>query len=464
MGIIRTGNIHTIRIWLTGFNILTRDNVIVSPNNVGYLPTINAAPTQMSTVNEVLNQSLSIMQSLALKKIVCVFDQALYAKAVEIIWKHPDKFENTIIIRLGVFHTICTLLATIGKRFQDAGLRDLCIESSGIAEGSISGVMDGRKYNRAVRLHKLVYEALKRLIWKGFLLWLNDTHPNDIEHMDETVRIIDSLAELSQESFQLVLENKSFVRIMDLLDVYQEVLRVGNGCLSKFWMSYIDMVEILLGLIRASREGDWILHLASIRAMIPWCFAYDRLNYARYLPYYYAKMTQLPTEHPDVYAKFMQGGFSVQLDSTNPFGKIPVDQTIEETVNKDTQTPGGTKGFSMKAGAVSRYYLTAEYRSKYLRALRNMVGQNKSKLSHPDLQSPRIKKDEADVKSLIDMMENNWLNPFTVEVRDLVNLSTGCVAPPDIAKDLLRANAIGEDAYDVQAAKIRFGYTIGKIP
>ena len=62
------------------------------------------------------------------------------------------------------------------------------------------------------------------------------------------------------------------------------------------------------------------------------------------------------------------------------------------------------------------------------------------------------------------MMENNWLNPFTVEVRDLVNVSTDCVAPPDIAKDLLRANAIGEDAYDIQAAKIRFGYTIGKIP
>ena len=78
------------------------------------------------------------MQSLNLTKIVCVLGQALYAKAVEITWKHPDKFQNTIIVRLGVFHTICTLLSTIGKRFQDAGLRDLCIESGVIAEGSIA--------------------------------------------------------------------------------------------------------------------------------------------------------------------------------------------------------------------------------------------------------------------------------------------------------------------------------------
>ena len=46
---------------------------------------------------------------------------------------HPDKFKMTIIIGFGVFHIICTLLAIGGKRFQDAGLQDLCIESGVIA-------------------------------------------------------------------------------------------------------------------------------------------------------------------------------------------------------------------------------------------------------------------------------------------------------------------------------------------
>ena len=40
----------------------------------------------------------------------------------------------------------------------------------------------------------------------------------------------------------------------------------------------------------------------------------------------------------------MNGGFSVQLGSENPFGKLSADQVIEETVNKDTQTSGGTNG------------------------------------------------------------------------------------------------------------------------
>ena len=45
----------------------------------------------------------------------------------------------------------------------------MCIESDVIADGSISGVMDGRKYSRTVRLLKLVNETLIRLTWKGFL-------------------------------------------------------------------------------------------------------------------------------------------------------------------------------------------------------------------------------------------------------------------------------------------------------
>jgi len=66
-----------------------------------------------------------------------------------------------------------------------------------------------------------------------------------------------------------------------------------NGNLSAFWMSFVDMSEILLGIIRASREGNWPLHLISVRKMIPWSFAYDRTNYARYLPVYFAQMSML---------------------------------------------------------------------------------------------------------------------------------------------------------------------------
>ncbi|CAH3164949.1 unnamed protein product, partial [Porites lobata] len=70
-----------------------------------------------------------------------------------------------------------------------------------------------------------------------------------------------------------------------------------------------------------------------------------------------AYMTHLEETHPEAHEFLKYGGFSVQIGDQNPFGRVPVDQTCEETVNKDTQTAGGTKCFSLKAGAVSKYYI-----------------------------------------------------------------------------------------------------------
>ena len=80
---------QSISSW-TGFNILTRGGITVLQDNIGYLYTINAPVTQISTINKVLNHSLAIMQHLELSKIVCPFDQALHTTAAEIIWKHSE--------------------------------------------------------------------------------------------------------------------------------------------------------------------------------------------------------------------------------------------------------------------------------------------------------------------------------------------------------------------------------------
>lgn len=97
----------------------------------------------MATVNEALNRSLTIMQSLHLTSVVCVFDQAIYAKAFEVKCKEHEKFKP-IVLRLGTFHTICTLISLIGKRFEDSGLKDLFIEAEVVAEGYVTSVLEGK--------------------------------------------------------------------------------------------------------------------------------------------------------------------------------------------------------------------------------------------------------------------------------------------------------------------------------
>jgi len=91
-----------------------RDEVPVSQYVIHYLPTINASATDLTTVFGILNQSEEIrLKRLCLNTIIIVMDQALFAKACEIAWKH-DCFSN-IMLRMGTFHTICSMLSILSK-------------------------------------------------------------------------------------------------------------------------------------------------------------------------------------------------------------------------------------------------------------------------------------------------------------------------------------------------------------
>ena len=445
----------------TGFNIVTRQQE-VTKDKIGYLPTINAPATLISTVSAIMDNALAICNSLELDEIAVCFDQSLYAKAAEIKWSAPDKY-SPIILTLGAFHTICTFLSIIGKRFEDSGIRDIAVESGVLNEGSVDQVFEGRQYNRGVRFHKIMYEALYRRIWEGFNVWCAETYPEDMaQYHALTEDLLGTCTELSGERLNELLAKPHFEEINKKFGMYLSFLRTDNGDLSNFWMSYVVMVEILLGLIRASREGNWDLHLLKIEQMIPFCFAYGKTNYARYLPIYLHDMKVLPIEHPKLHQYFVQGGFSAQIGNDNTFGRIPIDQTIEETVNKDTQTPGGTKGFSLQPNAIYKHYMTAEYRSASLHNLRKMTDSLNSTNKHKDLCSSRISKDEKDVNAIVDLVGPVWTNPFS-HPSELASLSTGKGLPPSFKDDVLNAENKGKEAYQAFKSRMIPGETCKRI-
>ena len=64
------------------------------------------------------------------------------------------------------------------------------------------------------------------------------------------------------------------------------------------WLNYIQMVQVLLMFLRATRENDWDLHLSAVRSMLPWFFATDRVHYARYGAAYWLEMLCIEKTHP----------------------------------------------------------------------------------------------------------------------------------------------------------------------
>lgn len=245
----------------TGFNIMIRNNVAVQADTVAYLPCINKPATEMSTAHEILRQCVQIKSQLELENIILVLDQAIFAKAVEIAWCHQETFSDVFIL-MGGFHTICNLLSIIGKLFGNAGLSDLAVETGAISQGSIRNALQGKQYNRAIRLHKYIYEAFMQIIWRQLLDYLMLEYTDIFSKLETVNELTQQFCDnMCNETFNNAIEDPTIKMFMDTFDGYLYYLRNDNGALSSFWMTYIDLVELLLGLIRSNREGNWLLFM-----------------------------------------------------------------------------------------------------------------------------------------------------------------------------------------------------------
>ena len=106
----------------TGFNTILCQNDIPEVSRVGYLPVIDAPPTEYSTINTILKRSEEIADKLQLRYVTLVFDEAVYAKIQHVRWKN-EAFQNRFVVRLGEFHTSMSFLSAISKIFEDGGLK-----------------------------------------------------------------------------------------------------------------------------------------------------------------------------------------------------------------------------------------------------------------------------------------------------------------------------------------------------
>ena len=106
----------------TGFNTNLEENVLPTQSKIGYLPVIDASPTEISTVKEILKRSEDIANKLGLRYVCLVFDEAIYSKVQQIRWKE-EQYLNRFVVRLGDFHMAMSFCGAIAKVFKDAGLK-----------------------------------------------------------------------------------------------------------------------------------------------------------------------------------------------------------------------------------------------------------------------------------------------------------------------------------------------------
>ena len=130
-----------------------------------------ATPTEYCTIYTCMKTAQKISRKLEQNLTIITVHEAIYSRGKKIQWHFPTEFDD-VILRLGGFHIAPNFLGVIGTKYAGSGLGDIMIKSGVYGSNSISKILKGKTYNRSVRAHKILFEALTRLRWDSFIDWL----------------------------------------------------------------------------------------------------------------------------------------------------------------------------------------------------------------------------------------------------------------------------------------------------
>ena len=85
----------------------------------------------------------------------------------------------------------------------------------------------------------------------------------------------------------------------------------------------------MLTLVRSFREADFGLYREALEELLPYFFANNNFNYARWLTIHLRDMMCIDARHPEIAKEFHKGNFEVHKTEWN-FSGLPIDQAHEK--------------------------------------------------------------------------------------------------------------------------------------
>ena len=159
--------------------------------SVVFFPIINAPAHEIDTLNTLIQRCIYVSSKLNQSYTVITVDQVLfYYRLIQLKFVVPE-YKEKLIVRLGGLHISMNFLGVIGNHTSGSGLTEAWLESNllGSLKAGKAMNMSGKEYNKAVRAHKLTYQALWRLLYPQFYQFLETPDPM----LAENLRLVHSL-------------------------------------------------------------------------------------------------------------------------------------------------------------------------------------------------------------------------------------------------------------------------------
>ena len=253
---------------------------------IWYLPQINQSPTNHSVVAETMRRSLEITAEAHKTTIAVTYDLAIAKIVMQIQHEETPKYDS-VFIALGSFHIELAFFKVLGKIIVESR-GPYIIEACGIC---IKSFISGLSYNKCKRMHEILAAAFEALHFERFL----DTQEG-IEKIIDIIKL-----EIKNRKTNCSVYSKEEDEVLDRYDKFcQEIENDVNGKTGAFWMKYINFTHIYHNFARSVRTGDFELYIACLPELTNFFFAFNHVNYARWLVKYCDALIKLPDTHAEV--------------------------------------------------------------------------------------------------------------------------------------------------------------------
>ena len=168
--------------------------------------------------------------------------------------------------------------------------------------------------------------------------------------------------------------NTQIKQVSQLYDDYRNSIRNGKlGKTATYWLTYLDLVQMQYVIHKSVQENDFEKRVLGWKYFLPFYFALNYSNYARYGSYYVQVLESIEQMYPGLKDMLKCKGLSVQAQEKYSL-RTSIDQRGEQTINRDAKTSGGVKAFNTKEESVLKWCLNQSELAKNTKALEDLCG------------------------------------------------------------------------------------------
>ena len=201
-------------------------------------------------------------------------------------------------------------------------------------------------------------DAIKRLKSEAF--WL----AHDLEtYKDEIVKLCKlkvNLAEYdSRKSKATMCEIQETGALNKLLDAFS---LFSERCSEKFemcrysWENYLQIIETIKNLVKADRDGDFLLHVKTVGDLCSIFTGGDGIHYMRCASFYHELLKGLKEKHPQLYGRFLQGDIVIKTKE-GAFNAVLADMKLKQTIQRSSKSSHRIIGQTRALNYVTQWQL-----------------------------------------------------------------------------------------------------------